>query len=306
MDTILLDEAVNELLTVQDLLRWTTSRFNQSGIYLGHGTDNAWDEAVALVTHCLHLPMDIGQEILTARLTRTERLDIIKLVGLRIEKRLPLPYLTHKAWFAGLPFYVDERVLIPRSPVAELIEQEFQPWLTQEPTRILDLCTGSGCIAIALAHAFAQAEVDAVDISEDALAVAEINVEEYGLTHRVYPIQSDCFSAIKGTTYDLIVCNPPYVDAEDMADLPDEYHHEPELALASGHDGLDFVRAMLAQAPEHLTENGLLVCEVGNSQVHMEMAFPDVPFIWLELQNGGHGIFVIDRNTLLTHKAVFG
>ena len=305
MDKILIEEAINELSTVQDLLRWASSRFYQAGIYLGHGTDNGWDQAVALVTHCLHLPIDAGRDILTAKLTRSERQAIVDLIVLRIEERLPLPYLTHQAWFAGLPFYVDERVLIPRSPIAELIEQGFQPWLKQQPARVLDLCTGSACIAIALAHAFPDAEVDAVDISEDALAVAEINIDEYGLSDRVYPIQSDCFEALAGATYDLIVCNPPYVDAEDMADLPEEYRHEPELALASGDDGLDFVRTLLAQAPDHLTEQGLLVCEVGNSQVHMEHAFADVPFIWLELQNGGHGIFVIDRSSLQRHRALF-
>ncbi|MCM2679232.1 50S ribosomal protein L3 N(5)-glutamine methyltransferase [Echinimonas agarilytica] len=306
MDKNIIEEAVAELSTIQDLLRWATSQFNGAAIYLGHGTDNAWDEAVALVTHALHLPGDVGHEILTARLTRTERQAVVDLILLRIERRLPLPYLTNKAWFAGLPFYVDERVLIPRSPVAEMIEHEFQPWLKHVPERILDLCTGSGCIAIALAHAFPAAEVDAVDISADALAVAEINISEYGLNERVFPMESDCFDALSGTTYDLIVSNPPYVDAEDMADLPEEYQHEPELALAAGHDGLDLVRRMLREAPDHLAENGLLVCEVGNSQVHMQHAFPDVPFIWIEFQNGGDGIFVIDRNSLLTHRAVFG
>ncbi|MBW8190422.1 50S ribosomal protein L3 N(5)-glutamine methyltransferase [Neiella marina] len=306
MDKVFVDEAVNELVTIQDMLRWAVSRFNDANIFLGHGTDNAWDEAVALITHCLHLPGDIGQEVLTARLTRSERQKVVDLILARIHQRTPLPYLTNKAWFAGLPFFVDERVLIPRSPIAELIEQEFAPWLLHRPQQILDLCTGSGCIAIALAYAYPEAQVDALDISADALAVAEINIEEHALNERVFPIQSDCFDGVPGVKYDLIVSNPPYVDEEDMGDLPEEFQHEPELALAAGNDGLDLVRRMLREAPDHLTDNGLLICEVGNSQVHMAHAFPDVPFIWLELQNGGHGIFAIDRNALLTHASVFG
>ena len=305
MDHNLFDEAINELQTIQDMLRFATSRFNQAQIYLGHGTDNSWDEAVALITNCLYLPANVGNEVLTAKLTHSERQEIIKLIFKRIETRLPLPYLTNNAWFAGMQFYVDERVLIPRSPIAELIENRFSPWLVDEPQTILDMCTGSGCIAIALAHAFPSAEVDAVDISIDALTVAEINIQDHGLEQQVFPIQSDCFASLQGAKYDLIVSNPPYVDAEDMANLPIEYQHEPELALASGFDGLDFVRQFLAQAPDFLTENGLLICEVGNSQIHMEQTFPEVPFIWLELKNGGHGIFVIDRNTLLDFQDQF-
>jgi ribosomal protein L3 glutamine methyltransferase len=251
----------------------------------------------------LSLPIDAPKELMHARLTSTEKNRLAELIAERINDCTPVPYLTNTAWFAGMPFYVDERVLIPRSPFAELINNRFAPWL-EEPssvTRILDLCTGSACIAIALAQAFEDAQVDAVDISYEALEVADINISDYMLNDRVLPIQSDVFSGVPGQKYDLIVANPPYVDAEDMADLPREFHHEPELGLASGHDGLDVTRTILAEAAEHLTDNGLLFVEVGNSMVHMEELYPGAPFEWIEFEQGGLGVFVISKQQLVNY-----
>lgn len=306
MDTVFHDEALTELHTIGDWLRFAVSRFQQAGLFYGHGTDNAWDDAVQLILPLLHLPQDCPPTIRDARLLPSERKLLLDALQQRVEQRLPTPYITHTAWFAGYEFYVDERVLIPRSPIAELIDNRFAPWLTIEPTRIMDLCTGSGCIAIALAHAFPDAEVDALDISRDALDVADINIQNHGLEQQVIPIESDLFSALPaGDKYDLIVANPPYVDEEDMSDLPAEFLHEPELALASGFDGLDFTRRLLAQACDFLTDEGLLVVEVGNSQIHMEASFPELPLIWLELEKGGHGIFVISRNDLLPFRDQF-
>ncbi|MEH6453593.1 MAG: 50S ribosomal protein L3 N(5)-glutamine methyltransferase [Psychromonas sp.] len=298
MDTIFSEEAVNELLTVQDMLRWATSEFNRAELFYGHGTDNAWDEAVQLILPSLHLAIDSNSIILQSRLTIRERRMLVALIVTRIEKRIPTAYLTNKAWFAGLEFYVDERTLVPRSPFAELIDAQFSPWVEQSPKRILDLCTGSACIAIACAYAFPEAEVDAVDISDDALEVAEINIQSHGVEQQVFPIQSDLFSGIENEKYDLIVSNPPYVDAEDMANLPDEYKHEPELGLACGFDGLDLVRKMLQQASSKLNDNGVLFVEVGNSQVHLQEAYPDIPFTWIEFAAGGHGVFVLTKEQL--------
>ena len=307
MDRVFIDEVVRDLATVGDFIRWAMSRFSDAELYYGHGTDNPWDEAVALVLHSLHLPPDMDNRVFESRLTTSEKQNIAELVVRRVHERLPLPYLTNTAYYAGTSFYVDERVLIPRSPIFELIEQEFQPMLGEKKvTRALDLCTGSACLAILMANAFPDAEVDAVDLSEDALAVADINIQHHGLSHRVIPMQSDLFNAIQQEKYDLIVSNPPYVDEEDMSDLPDEYHHEPEMALAAGFDGLDLVKRMLFEAPDMLTDNGLLVVEVGNSLVHMQEQFPDVPFVWMEFERGGDGVFAIHREDLLAHRDKFG
>ncbi|MFI3246036.1 MAG: 50S ribosomal protein L3 N(5)-glutamine methyltransferase [Ferrimonas sp.] len=306
MEKIFIDEAVNELHSIDDMLRWCVSRFNAAGLYYGHGTDNPWDEAIALVMHTLHLPLELGQQVRNARLTSTEKYRIIELVIRRIRERVPVPYLTNCAYFAGYPFYVDERVLVPRSPFAELIENEFKPWLYNKPVHsVLDLCTGSACIAIACAHLFEDAQVDAVDISADALEVAQINIEQHGLLDRVYPIQSDGFAVLTGQKYDLIVSNPPYVDADDMADLPDEFHHEPELGLASGNDGLDLTRHILAHAADHLSDDGVLFVEVGNSMVALAEQFPNVPFTWLEFEHGGLGVFTLTREQLVAAEADF-
>ena len=298
MDTIFSDEAVNELLTIQDMIRWATTEFNRAGLFYGHGTDNALDDARRLIMPSLNLPLYCSSEMGSARLTRREREILVALIEKRIDLRIPVAYLTNTAWFAGLEFYVDERTLVPRSPFAELIESRFAPWLKESPARILDLCTGSGCIAIACAYAFPDAEIDAVDISDDALEVAEINIQGHGLEQQVIPMLSDLFSGVENEKYDLIVANPPYVDAEDMANLPEEFKHEPELGLASGFDGLDLVRKMLNQAGERLNENGLLFVEVGNSQIHLQQAYPEIPFAWVELKSGGHGVFVLSKAQL--------
>lgn len=299
-----IDEAVNDLRTLGDLTRWAVTEFHRAGLFYGHGADNAWDEALALVCHCLHLERELfdaarAAELRAYRLTRNERREIAELFARRVNERIPAAYLTHKAWFAGLPFYVDERVLVPRSPIAELIERRFSPWLGgREPETVLDLCTGSGCIAIALAHAFPEARVDAADLSLDALAVAARNVDDYGLGEQIELVGSDVFDALAGRVYDLIVSNPPYVDAEDIGDMPEEFQHEPLLGLAAGADGLDIVRRILREAPAHLSEDGLLVVEVGNSQVHMEAEWPDLPFVWLDFERGGHGVFLIEARDL--------
>lgn len=291
-------DILNSLQTVRDFLRWTISRFNEHRLFFGHGTDNAWDEAVQLVMYALHLPADGDQRLLDARLTGEEKRTLLTVLEKRIVERLPTPYITGEAWFAGLPFYVDERVLIPRSPLAELIHQGFEPWLPAPPRRILDLCTGSGCIGIACAYAFAEADVVLSDISPDALDVADQNIARHEVGERVSAVESDLFAGLEGQRFDLIVSNPPYVDAEDFAALPQEYRHEPALALASGDDGLDFTRRLLTEAADHLTEQGILIVEVGNSWPALEAAYPALPFTWLEFEHGGHGVFLLSRADL--------
>lgn len=301
MDKIFVDEAVNELHTIQDMLRWTVSRFNAAGLYYGHGTDNPWDEAVALVLPTLFLPLDFPADMRNCRLTPSERHRIVERVLRRINDRVPVAYLTNSAWFCGMEFYVDERVLVPRSPIGELIQNHFDGLLPREPLRILDMCTGSGCIAIACAVEFPDAEVDAVDISTDALTVAEQNIYAHALEQRVIPIRSDVFRDLPQDKYDLIVTNPPYVDAEDIADMPDEYHHEPAIGLASGMDGLKLTKRILAGAPDYLAEGGVLICEVGNSMVHLEAQYPEIPFTWLEFEHGGLGVFMLTRQQIVDH-----
>lgn len=299
MDKISVGEVVNDMHTIQDMLRWSVSRFNAENIYYGHGTDNPWDEAVQLVLPTLFLPLDIPPEMYLARLTVSERHRIVERVIRRVNERLPVAYLTNKAWFAGHEFFVDERVLVPRSPIGELINHRFEALLPQEPQSILDMCTGSGCIAIACAYAFPEAEVDAVDISQDALAVAEQNIEAHRLEYQVTPIRSDLFRDMPLVKYDLIVTNPPYVDAEDMSDLPKEFCFEPELGLAAGTDGLKLARRILACAPDYLNDDGVLICEVGNSMVHLIEEYPDIPFTWLDFEFGGDGVFMLTRQQLL-------
>ena len=291
--------AIEELETLNDFVRWGASQFNQAGIYFGHGTDNAVDESLALVLHAVGLQHGIPSELFSSRLTKQEKQAVVKLFERRIEERLPAAYITHEAWFGGMKFYVDERVLVPRSPIAELIASGFEPWVdSSQVERVMDLCTGSGCIAIACAHAFPDAEVDAVDISKDALAVAEINVQRYQLEEQVSLIQSDVFNGLDTQVYDLIVSNPPYVDALDMSQLPTEFEHEPALGLEAGTDGLDIVRRILKEASQYLSPEGVLVVEVGNSQQALMEAFPTVPFTWMEFERGGEGVFVIDSATL--------
>jgi ribosomal protein L3 glutamine methyltransferase len=289
-----LSQEITKLTTIVDILRWATTQFAKSGLYFGHGTDNAWDDALALIFSVLHLPHDVTQQVLLAKLTPLEKEEILHVLRQRIEQRIPVPYLTHEAWFAGLPFYVDERVLIPRSPMAELIENQFVPWM--EPHQILnvlDLCTGSGCLAIACAHYLPHAMVDAVDICENALAVADRNRRKHHLEERVRIIQSDLFQNISTERYDLIVSNPPYVSAKEMRELPAEYGHEPHHALQADDNGLALVVKILASAANHLTDHGCLIVEVGNSEHALVTRFPKILFTWLEFERGGQGVFLL-------------
>jgi ribosomal protein L3 glutamine methyltransferase len=297
---------ISELVTIRDFLRWSVSRFNEAGLCFGHGTDSAWDESSALILHTLHLPHDINPTILDARLTMSEREKLYKIIQRRIQERIPLAYLTHEAWFAGLTFYVDERVLVPRSPISELIENQFQPWIDPDSVNtILDLCTGSGCIAIACAKAFPDAEIDATDISADALAVAKINVLRHEVENQVSLHQADLFEALPLKKYDLIVSNPPYVDEEDMSNLPEEYHHEPTLGLEAGKTGLDIVIRILQQAHAFLNPHGILIVEVGNSEYALAEAYPEIPFTWLEFQHGGGGVFLLTAEQLQECQEIF-
>lgn len=299
----MLTTPVDDLKTIRDLLRYAASRFAASPLYFGHGTDNVWDEAVQLVLRSVHLPLENNQVFLDARLTRDERALILERIERRVSDRVPLAYLLGEGWFMGLPFNIDERVLVPRSPIGELLENGLQPWLGQRPVyRILDLCTGSGCIGIGAASVFDEAEVDLADISEDALAVAESNIEMHGLEDRVRAFRSDVFDGVEGR-YDVILSNPPYVDAEDLASMPEEYRHEPELGLAAGRDGLDIAHRIIAGASEHLTDTGLLIVEVGNSWPALDDAYPDLPLTWLEFDNGGDGVFLITAEDLRAWQA---
>jgi ribosomal protein L3 glutamine methyltransferase len=293
------------LRTLRDHIRWAVSRFHAEQLFFGHGTDNAWDEARQLVLGALHLPWEMADSYLDCRLEDDEREHLQALLHRRIEQRVPTAYLLGQAWFCGLPFIVNDHVLIPRSPIGQLIERRFEPWLAKEPARILDLCAGSGCIGIACAYEFLDAEVLLADLSFEALEVANRNIEQHGLDDRVYTVQGDGFDGLPKQRFDLIVSNPPYVDAEDFADMPAEFQHEPALGLACGDDGLNLVRRILAEAADHLTETGTLVVEVGNSQVHVEALYPEVDFTWLEFTDGGHGVFLLAASQCRDHQALF-
>ena len=291
----------SELHTLRDWLRFTVSAFNEAQLSFGHGSANAYDEAVYLILHTLHLPLDTLEPFLDARLTLHEKKILSALLNQRVESRLPAAYLTHEAWLGEFRFYVDERVIVPRSFISELLREQFSPWI-EDPDSInyvLDMCTGSGCLAIIAAHAFPYAEVDAVDLSSDALAVAQQNISDYGLQERVHTIASDLFTNLNGRQYDLIISNPPYVDAESVASLPREYLHEPELALGSGKDGLDATRSILEHAARYLTDNGVLVVEIGHNREVLEEAYPDLPFTWLDVAAGDQFVFMLHRNDLL-------
>lgn len=305
LDDIAQSQPEKELKRILDMMRWAYSYFNTSDLYYGHGHDNPWDEAHQLVLSALALPVDAPESLYQSRLTLVEKQRICELVKQRLGLRKPVAYLTNSAWFSGLEFYVDERVIIPRSPIGELIQAGFTGILRTEPKRILDMCTGSGCIAIACAKRFPNAEIDAVDLSIDALNVAEINIERHQLNEQVFPMQSDLFESLPQDHYDLIITNPPYVDREDLDSMPEEYHHEPKMALGSGEDGLDITKRILARATDYLSDNGVLVCEVGNSMVHLIEQFPSVPFNWLEFQHGGLGVFSLTREQLIAHRHLF-
>ncbi len=295
-----------ELLTIIDFIRWGASRFNQAALTFGHGNDSAIDEATQLVLHALHLPPDMPPAYGQARLTTEERGDVLALFRRRIDERRPVAYLTGEGWFAGLSFSVDERVLVPRSPIAELILAGFEPWLGgREVQRVLDLCTGSGCIGIATAVHHPYWQVDVADISDGALELARHNASEHNVADRVRVRKSDLFRDLAGERYDLIVSNPPYVPAADVVSLPPEYQFEPALGLASGVDGLDLPLRILAAAPDHLREHGLLICEVGDSEAALCALLPQVPFAWVEFKVGQMGVFVLERAELLAHREAF-
>jgi len=296
--------------SVREWVLRAQQRFEGAGLCFGHGTDNAADEAVALVLQGLGLPPDFPESTWDRQVSAREAEELAARVETRIRDRVPAAYLSQRAWFAGLPFYVDERVPVPRSPIAELIAEQFQPWVEPDRVeRVLDLCTGSGCIGIAAACAFPQARVDLTDLSEDALSVARRNVAEHGLEDRVRVIRSDLYQALsqtKGPTaednrYDLIVSNPPYVGAAEMEALPPEYGHEPREALAAGEDGLDILLPLLAGAPDHLSSHGVLVVETGDTDETLARALPGLPFLWLEFRHGGHGVFLLHKQELLDH-----
>ncbi|MFH1659509.1 MAG: 50S ribosomal protein L3 N(5)-glutamine methyltransferase [Pseudomonadota bacterium] len=287
--------AKTELFTVRDYIRYAVSRFNAAQLFFGHGSDNAWDEAVYLTLHTLNLPLDRLEPFLEARLLSHERELLLDIYTRRCQDRLPAAYLTHEAWLGDHRFYVDDRVIVPRSFIAELLDEQLTPWI-DDPWAIesaLDLCTGSGCLAILTALAFPNAEVAAVDLSEDALAVAQRNVADYHLTDRVELTQSDAFAKLAGRKFDLIISNPPYVNAKSVAALPPEYLHEPELALGSGEDGLDFTRIILREAKKHLTENGILIVEIGHNRDDLEAAYPTLPFTWLDTAAGDEFVFLL-------------
>lgn len=294
------EQASEELLTLRDLLRFAVSRFNEADLFFGHGSDNAWDEAAYLLLHSLHLPLDRLEPFLDARLTLAERTQLLQLIARRVDERLPAAYLTNEAWLGDFRFYVDQRVIVPRSFIAELLREQLAPWIgNPEAVRnVLDLCTGSGCLAIVAAHVFPAAQVDAIDISADALAVAARNVHDYQLDERVHLLASDVYAALHKRRYDLIIANPPYVNAAAMAQLPAEYRHEPILALASGDDGLELTRTILAGARRHLKANGWLVVEIGHNRATLEAAFPETLFTWLETSGGDEHVFLLPRNAL--------
>lgn len=294
-------EASKSLHTVRDCLRFTVSRFYQEKLFFGHGSNEAYDEAVYLILHTLHLPVDTLAPFLDAQLTPTELASVLSVIKQRVEKRIPAAYLTHEAYLGDYRFYVDERVIVPRSFIAELLRESLSPWISEpeEITSVLDLCTGSGCLAILAADAFPSALIEAVDISPDALAVAERNIADYELEDQVQLIESNLFTELAGRRYDIIISNPPYVDAESVAKLPAEYLHEPELSLGSGKDGLDATRQILKHAADHLTENGILIVEIGHNREVLEEACPDLPFTWLEVSAGDQFVFMLHRNDLL-------
>lgn len=305
LNAIFADNIAESLSTIRDYIRYAVSCFNEAGVFYGHGTDNAWDEAVQLILNTVHLPWDMSDVVMDSTLTLPERKRILAKLKRRVIDRVPSAYLMGEAWFMGLPFYVDERVLVPRSPIAEMIENEFQPWLQADNiVDILDLCTGSGCIGIASGMIFPGANVDLADLSEDALEVAGININKHQVAERVHTIHSDLFQNVT-KKYQLIVSNPPYVDAKDISEMPEEFHQEPAMGLAAGFDGLDIVHRILRDARQYMTDDGLLIVETGNSCDALDDAYPEVPFTWIEFEFGGHGVFIISAAELDQYQGYF-
>lgn len=301
MDINHFSEASTALKTVRDCFRFAISRFNEAKLYFGHGSENAYDEAAYLILHTLHLPLEELEPFMDARLTQSEIYEVLNIIEKRVGQRLPAAYLTQQAWLGDHAFYVDERVIVPRSFIAELLREHLYPWIEgpEQVNSVLDLCTGSGCLAILAAEAFPHAIIDAVDLSSDALDVAQYNVTDYGLDERIELIESNLFQNLQDRKYDIIISNPPYVDAPSVAALPQEYKHEPELALGSGTDGLDATRIILQQAAEHLTEDGVLVVEIGHNRDVLEAAFPDLPFNWLDVSAGSEYVFLLHKHDLI-------
>lgn len=298
-----LNAAPLELLNLRDLLRWGFTQFNKADLFYGHGTDNAWDEIIYLILASLKLGPTLNPAFLAARLTLAERRLLVERIRQRVNERIPSAYLVNEAYFAGLSFFVDTRVLIPRSPMAELIEQQFSPWIRKERINtILDIGTGSGCIAIACAYALPKARIDAVDNSKEALAVAALNVAAHKLQGQVTLIQSDLFHDLNRRLYDVIISNPPYVDAEDFANLPAEYRHEPAVALVAGRDGLYFIVQLLKQAVKYLKSSGILIVEAGNSKDALIHRYPQIPFLWLEFESGDAEIFLLTQEQLTRYE----
>ncbi|RBL80262.1 50S ribosomal protein L3 N(5)-glutamine methyltransferase [Streptomyces cavourensis] len=294
--------ARQELLTLRDLIRYGVSRLNAAEVALGHGSDNAWDEAVYLVLHALHLPLDTLEPFLDARVLTEERSRVLDLIDRRVTERVPAAYLTNEAWLRGHRFYVDKRVIVPRSPIAELLDEGLSPWVqdAQAVDNVLDMCTGSGCLAILSAMAFPYAHVDAVDVSSDALEVARRNVDDYGLADRLELHQSNLFDSLPERQYDVIVCNPPYVNSGSMNVLPQEYRHEPHLALAGGTDGMDLVRRILEAAPRFMSAEGVLVLEIGHERDFFEAAFPELSPVWLDTAEASDQLLLLTREQLTT------
>lgn len=294
------EEAKSHLFTVRDFMRFAVSRFSRAELSFGHGCTNAYDEAAYLILAALHLPHDSLEPFLEAKLLPGEKNLLLSLIDRRISERIPVAYLTNEAWLGDFSFYVDERVIIPRSFIAELVLDRLYPWV-DEPEAVehaLDLCTGSGCLAILMAHAFPNARIDAADISEDALDVARRNIDAYALDGRIDPVRSDLFQSLSGRTYDIIISNPPYVNAESMDALPAEYLHEPGIALASGRDGLDATRKILNGSAAHLNRDGLLIVEIGHNRDTLEAAYPGIEFTWLDTSGGSGHVFMLKREQL--------
>ena len=307
MKTKLDTSHIENLSTLLDFMRWGASQFVHAELSYSHGLSSPLDESVYLILRTLHLPVDTPEIYWQSKLTTSEIDAILNNFKKRLEDKIPAAYVMKEGWFAGLQFYVDERALIPRSPIAELVESQFTPWVNpDEVESVLDLCTGCGCIGIACAYAFPQATIDLSDLSEDALAVAKINIDKHDAKNRIMSYQSDLFDfllsdELKSKQYDIIVSNPPYVDEEDMAGLAEEFKHEPELALSSGVDGLEFTKKLLNQAANFLTDQGVLVVEVGNSQYELAESYPDVPFQWIDFERGGDGVFILTKQDLNIH-----